>query len=252
VSKRSELCGGRAVFRRRGTASRVALSTVVGLSVVGLSIASAAPAGGLTTRSGFGAEPGHSGPITVTGSQNDHGHHGHHHHHHHHRQFAPYLVTITPSSGTYTTLVTLTGRNLFDATVHFDGVSVAPTTDTTSQITVRAPNGVYGDVFVDVTTPKGTSNQKRFDYRTPFIKFIRPRSGFAGTKVLIHGYHLDTTGKPTVTFLGTPAKVLYYSFKLVKVVAPSGFGTEPVHVTTKWGTSNAAFFTYRKFSGSMP
>jgi len=235
VSRGPELaqCSRRVSLGQRAIAPMIALLMVVGtgLSVVAVSVALETAAGGFTIRpSGMNVR---SAPAAKSDPK-------------------PHLSTITPSRGTYTTVVTLTGRNLATAMVHFDGVTVAPVMDTTSRITVRAPSGVFGNVTVDVTTPGGTSNRKPFHYLTPFIRFIRPTSGTAGTIVFIHGLHFDTTSAPTVTFGGTPARILFYSRGLIKVEAPPGFGTQPVHVTTVWGTSNAAFFTYRKFSGPMP
>ena len=74
----------------------------------------------------------------------------------------------------------------------------------------------------------------------PFVK-TQPSSGKMGAVVNILGDNL--TGATSVTFNGTPAKIVTFSSTELATIVPSGGTTGPVKVVTPSGTlsSNAPF-----------
>ena len=167
---------------------------------------------------------------------------------------APVVTGISPNSGPAAggTSVTITGKNLSNATgVSFGGAGAKITADSSTKVTATSPSG-SGTVDITVTTKGGTSaksNADKFTYATPapVVISVSPDSGPAagGTSVTITGTNLsNATG---VSFGGTGAKITADSSNQITATSPSGSGTVDITVTTAGGTSvtvNGDKFTY--------
>ncbi|MDP3975903.1 MAG: IPT/TIG domain-containing protein [bacterium] len=165
----------------------------------------------------------------------------------------PRIATITPASGPLAggNVVEIVGtafNGLIDVT--FDGVSatlVPPLAD--ARLTVQVPTGAStGIKQVVVRTAAGASNIGSYTYAVaPTIATISPAVGTTtgGNTVRIEGTGFDA-GTPTVTFGGTPARVvLPTTATSVDVIVPAGStGPAAVVVTTTAGSSAAANYLY--------
>jgi serine/threonine protein kinase len=167
---------------------------------------------------------------------------------------APVVTGISPNTGPAAggTSVTITGKNLSNATgVSFGGAGAKITADSSTKVTATSPSG-SGTVDITVTTKGGTSaksNADKFTYATPapVVIEISPSSGPAagGTSVTITGTNLSSaTG---VSFGGTGGRITADSSTQITATSPSGSGTVDITVTTAGGTSvttNGDKFTY--------
>ncbi len=175
---------------------------------------------------------------------------------------APAVGGVSPATGPAAggTLVTITGKNLADATmVSFGGVAGMIASDSGTQITVTSPPG-SGTVNVAVTTPGGTSTAGMFTYKAaaapppahPSATGLSPSSGPAagGTSVTISGSNLSGASK--VSFGGAAGTITADSGTRVTVKSPPGKGTVTVTVTTSGGTATAGKFTYKAASSPPP
>jgi photosystem II stability/assembly factor-like uncharacterized protein len=166
----------------------------------------------------------------------------------------PSIATVSPNTGTSDghQLVTITGDNLGDATgVSFGSIpSVSFTVDSESQITAVAPTVLSGTVDVTVTTPEGTTATSSDDaftfFAVPAVTAVTPSPSTAGNTITITG-----TGfvAPASVVFGTSQAtfVSVLSSTQINAVAPAGFGTVDVSVSTPGGTSPISFgdrFTY--------
>ncbi len=118
----------------------------------------------------------------------------------------PTLTSISPASGSVSTVVTLTGTNLNGATVVVDFGSGNPgtiTSDSATQIIVDAPAGPTGGgpVDVTVTTANGTSGPVTFTYGTPTTTTLlaSPTSATYGASVKLTATVSSAAGTPTGT-----------------------------------------------------
>jgi Protein kinase domain/IPT/TIG domain len=175
---------------------------------------------------------------------------------------APAVGGVSPATGPAAggTLVTITGKNLADATmVSFGGVPGMITADSGTQITVTSPPG-SGTVDIAVTTPGGTSTAGMFTYKAaaapppahPSATGISPSSGPAGggTSVTISGANLSGASK--VSFGGAAGTITADSGTRITVKSPPGKGTVTVTVTTSGGTATAGKFTYKAAAAPPP
>jgi IPT/TIG domain len=172
----------------------------------------------------------------------------------------PSVTKLHPTGGPSTggTSVTVTGTNLTGATeVHFGSSSASFTNKSARSLKAVAPPGT-GTEDVTVTTPEGTSAvvaADRFTYatETPVVERVSPVDGKAhgGQKVKIIGSGF--TGASAVHF----GSRLSPSFTISKgttitAVAPRGFGTVDVTVTTSNGTSPASPGDRYEYVGTVP
>ncbi|MEO4000559.1 IPT/TIG domain-containing protein [Mesorhizobium sp. CAU 1732] len=167
----------------------------------------------------------------------------------------PTISAITPASGSTLggTAVTITGTGFMGASaVSFGGTTASFSVDSDTQITAMTPTGTGGTVYIEVTTPGGTSAAdatSRFTYvAPPAIDAIAPALGptDGGTEVTITGSGF--TGASAVNFGGTAATFTVNSDTQITATAPAGAaGIIDVTVATPYGTSvvnAAAKFTY--------
>jgi hypothetical protein len=157
--------------------------------------------------------------------------------------------------------VTIYGSGFTNASsVNFGGSLATPTVISDSQITVTAPAHAAGTVYVQVTTPLGTSSAVvagQFTY-TPgssgsvVVTYVTPASGVAGTSVTIYGSGFS--GATSVSFGGSLATPTVVNDSQITVTAPAhSAGTVDITVTTPFGTSAivvADQFTYTSGSSS--
>ncbi len=127
---------------------------------------------------------------------------------------APPTMTLSPTSGSTdgTTLVTITGTDLSDATVAFGSILGTIITNDGSEITLKAPAQSSGAVTVTVTTVGGSATAPFTYYNVPGSMSLNTTSGpiAGGTTVVITGSNFvqDAT---SVTFGGTDVSSLSYS-----------------------------------------
>jgi hypothetical protein len=153
----------------------------------------------------------------------------------------PVVTSLTPTEGTQGTIVTVTGTALGEASlVLFGGfastntIPVSPT-----EVSAVAPPG-SGTVDVTVTNPLGTSAiaqpDDQFTYAAPVVTGVNPTEAVAGTTVTISGQYF--TGLNTISFgaFGNDG-INFVDDGTVTAVAPQGYGTVDVTVTTPAGTS---------------
>nr|WP_269330170.1 IPT/TIG domain-containing protein [Kineosporia babensis] len=173
---------------------------------------------------------------------------------------APPVVTgLSPSSGPFagslTQVVTITGTGFTGATgVTFDGVSALQILSVTpTQIQVRGvPPHATGPVYVQVTTPYGTSGQVPAAVYTyqglPTLTAISPNSGptAGGNSVVLTGTGFTTA--TSVQFGSNAAGFTVNSDTQITATVPAGSaGAVNVTVTTLYGLtggSNPLQYTY--------
>jgi alpha-tubulin suppressor-like RCC1 family protein len=158
----------------------------------------------------------------------------------------PAVTGVSPASGPAAggTKVTITGSSFEGATaVHFgSGAAASFTVESSETISAVVPAGAAGTVDVTVSTAAGTSptgTSDRFTYAgAPAIAklSVKGGAGAGGTSVVITGSNL--TGATSVSFGANAAtSVSVESATQITAVAPAGFGTVDVTVTTLGGTS---------------
>ncbi len=162
------------------------------------------------------------------------------------------LSSISPTSGGFDTLVTITGTNFSthpaNNIVMFNGIKaeVQSATATTLKALVPLDAGT-GPVSVS------TNNQSAvigpvFTYKIPVITIgtIYPSSGGFDTLVTITGTNFSTTpANNIVKFNGKQAVVQGATANILKVIVPVGAGTGPVSVATNTlSVVNGPVFTY--------
>ena len=167
------------------------------------------------------------------------------------------ISTITANGSTAGgTVVTITGNNLFGASVTFDGIAGTGVTQGANslagaQITVVAPAHVAGTVDVVVTANGGTvSRPAAFTYwEPPIITSISPNTGAQNSTkpgVVISGTNLDGTACPGgVTIGGTAVTACVLNTasnpQTLTVTAPSkALGQYNVVVTAHGGATTVA------------
>lgn len=164
---------------------------------------------------------------------------------------APLVTAVTPAFGLSTggEIVTITGSGFAETTsVSFGGTAAREfTVDSDSQITATTPAHEGGLVALVVTTPVSTSNGIDFTFGlAPTIESIAPALGptVGGTVVTLTGTSLASA--TAVTFGATAVTTIeIVSDTSIRVTTPSHVeGDVDVRVTTRFGTSDAATFTY--------
>lgn len=150
----------------------------------------------------------------------------------------PRIDSIRPTSGGPGTIVTIYGRNLFNAAaITFGGYkSLGATVNTLgTQVTTRIANGGSGDVRV--TTPFGeVSLSSAYTYlQPPFITFINPPRGDRGAPINVTGVNF-IAGQTNVSFGGVSADSVKVTNTTSLVAYPGNGATGSVVVTTPAGS----------------
>jgi hypothetical protein len=167
---------------------------------------------------------------------------------------APYVTSISPTSGTTMTVVTVNGGNFVSSgLVYFGGVlGTAYSYHSASVVTADPPSG-SGIVDVQVyasgqLSPIVPSDQFTYSGSSPpTVTSVSPTSGILGTLVTIHGTGFTSTGSRVQFGTAYSPSVSYVSSTKLTATAPAGSGTINVTVTTSGGTSarsSADHFTY--------
>lgn len=130
---------------------------------------------------------------------------------------APTVLKVAPKNGSPVggTSITITGKNLNEATAVLFGSSYAPaiTPLTATSVIATSPSGSSGPVDVRVITAGGispTTTKDLFTYQRPTITSITPNSGTVsgGTEVTITGSGFATGTATTFKFGGTIAATI--------------------------------------------
>ena len=158
----------------------------------------------------------------------------------------PEISSFTPTSGTTSSFIIITGANFSEvSSVAFGGVeAISFTEDSPTQITAVVGEGSSG--FVSVSNPAGTGTSSTdFVFLPPSatITSFSPSSASQGTTVTITGSNF-TNGVTSVSFGGTPATsfVVVSSSTITAVVG--GGATGSVTITGSFGTVTKAGFTF--------
>ncbi|MFD6053647.1 IPT/TIG domain-containing protein [Agromyces sp. NPDC060279] len=162
---------------------------------------------------------------------------------------APLLTELDPDAGPTAggTPVTITGSDLGDASeVTVDGVPVAFTGVTSSEITIVTPPHAAGPVDVVVTTPTGVSNPLTFTYYdVPVIASLTPSAGPTSGLTLVTVDGTNLAGATGLTVDGASVPFTQVSGTQLTFLTPAhAAGQVDVIVTTPGGASNAMPFTY--------
>lgn len=157
---------------------------------------------------------------------------------------APAVSGMSPIQGPVGTTVTLAGTNLSGATVRFNNIAAALTSNTATQIVTTVPTGATTGT-VTVSTSAGSASAGTFTVvpnptNPPTISSLSPTSGSVGTSVTITGTYL--TGS-TVKFGTVTASITSNSASQIITSVPSGVatGTNTVTVTTSAGSATSSF-----------
>ena len=167
----------------------------------------------------------------------------------------PAVLSISPQAGPASggTSITITGTS-FTAVqyVDFDGVHVAPTSSTSTQILVASPAHAAGVVSLRVMTAAGQSPDTAADNFTymnvPTVTSVSPNTGgtAGGTSVTIHGTNL--AGVTAVRFGDSSVGPMWADATTVIAQSPAhSAGVVHIRVVSAGGTSPTSAldqFTY--------
>lgn len=147
----------------------------------------------------------------------------------------PVITSFSPIKGGNSTIVTITGHSLSDASSVIIGGSPAQSFTVLSSTTISAVVGNTdpGRTDITVTTPYGSDTVKGF-YSGPFITSFTPASGPVGTQITISGANFSSIlSENNVFFGGIKANVLTASGTTLKVEVPAGAISALITVQTK-------------------
>jgi hypothetical protein len=157
----------------------------------------------------------------------------------------PKVTAIGPSSGITGSTVIVEGTALDSAThAAIDGLTASFTALSATKLEVTVPNGLKKGK-VAVTTAHGTATSKAKFTTTLTITAFAPSSAAGGAAVTIKGVGFNSSS--TVAFNGTPASIVSFAAKKIKVMVPAGASAGPITVTNSSGVlgsvSSAGSFT---------
>lgn len=156
----------------------------------------------------------------------------------------PTINSVSPISAPAGALITVSGCGLLGATVTIDGVPVATTSVTATEITFANPAGVACNAALVVTDAGGQSVSTIIN-PAPSIASLSPSQGLltGGANITVNG--TGFTAGTTVTVGGLSATVMSVSSTQLSVSVPSGAaGPANLVVTTPGGCTASATFTY--------
>ena len=154
---------------------------------------------------------------------------------------APVINTIDPSSGLRGTTVTLTGSNLANANVSFNGMSILPQLANETTITFTVPNNAMsGANQIMVMTPGGQTMQSFNVLDVPSIQMVSSTQGLRGSMVMIKGNGLASA---TVYVGNALANVLDNNQNALTFTIPMDAlsGLQTVTVTTAGGKATTQY-----------
>lgn len=147
----------------------------------------------------------------------------------------PVIDTMTPTSGSISLSVLLTGSSFTGATVvRFNGTNAAFTVNSATQITATVPAGAATG-RVTVVTPSGTATSPtNFVFTAaPGITAFSPGQGATGTAIVISGSNF--TGATAVRFNALNATFIVVNSTTINATAPAAVATGSVTVVTPAG-----------------
>ncbi|MEI6519013.1 MAG: IPT/TIG domain-containing protein, partial [bacterium] len=153
----------------------------------------------------------------------------------------PTIISFTPTSGSLTQSVTITGTNFIGATdVKFNGISVATfTVNSQTSITTTVPgDAMTGKISIIAPGGTATSVTDFTVYRPPTITNFTPISGVVGTSVTITGTNFSSV--TAVKFNSTIVTTFtIYSATSIIAIVPTGATNGKISVTNPDGTANS-------------
>lgn len=156
---------------------------------------------------------------------------------------SPKPSKVTPSSGTFGTVVTITGKGFLGATsVKFGGVTATSfTVNSDTSITATAPEGAATG-SITVTNPAKSGSGSKFTVTVPAgyptVSKFSPSSGSPGDSITLTGTNF--TGTTAVSFNGVAAiSFTVVSATSLRAVVPAGATTGLVQVTNALGTNSS-------------
>jgi outer membrane protein assembly factor BamB len=165
---------------------------------------------------------------------------------------APKISKFTPTSGTITTKVTLTGSNFLGAkSVKFGAASATFHVASATKITTAVPSAASTGK-ISVTTPGGTAKSATNFNVLPSISSFTPASATIGSTVTITGGGF--IGTTSVTFNGLAATHTVNSANQITATVPAGATTGAIGVNTPAGgtLSGASFTVIPKITSFSP
>lgn len=154
---------------------------------------------------------------------------------------APVISGFAPSQAIQGAAITISGSNLENATVKFNGTTAAISSNTSTQVVATVPAGATSG-FISVTTAGGTATSVlTFTVLppAPSIAGFSPASGLMGAAVSITGANF--TGATAVSFNGTNAtSFTVESPAQITTTVPMAATSGPIAVTTPGGTAASA------------
>lgn len=157
-------------------------------------------------------------------------------------QAAPAVTGVSPHSVSVDDLVTITGKNLFDAQVTIGGAAAAIVERTDASVKVRVPAGAADGTIV-VTTAGGalTASETLTIIPSvpaePVVTGVSPLAVHPGDSITITGENLAGA---TVTIGGVAATITGNTATSITVTVPEGASGGVISVATANGTATAA------------
>jgi hypothetical protein len=161
----------------------------------------------------------------------------------------PSITSLNPTSGAVATAINITGSNFGasqgTSTLTFNGVAAAPTSWTSTSITVPVPNGATtGNVVVTVGGVASNGVAFTVTSTSPSISTLSNASGPIGASMTITGLNFGAAqGSSSITFNGTAGSPTSWSDTSITVPVPAGATTGNVVVTVGGVASNGVPFT---------
>lgn len=156
---------------------------------------------------------------------------------------APYITSLSQSSGEPGASITISGSNFTSTTgtVTFNGLSATISSWSNTSVGVKVPNGA-GSGNIVVTAGSLQSNGAAFTVLVPTISSLSPTSGEPGASITITGSNFEaSTG--TVTFNGKTATTSNWADGSITAVVPNGASSGNVVVSNGGLQSNGVSFT---------
>lgn len=140
----------------------------------------------------------------------------------------PQITSFTPTSGTFGTVVTISGANLVGCTIRFNGTEATPVTNNgDGTVSVAVPVGATSG-FITATNAAGTATSSTQFTLISAITSFSPTSGLPGDTVVLNGSNLSN---PTSVRFGTvSAQIVSSTQNSITVIVPTGAGSGRIEV----------------------
>lgn len=164
----------------------------------------------------------------------------------------PSIASYSPTSGVKDDVITIIGTE-FDPgpgnnTVTISGVTATVLTATTTQLTVRVPYTINGNVVISIGGNPTTAGTP-FDYLEPTITSITPTTARAGATIQVDGQYFDAIAATNqVRFNGTTTTTssVNGARTQLQVIVPLNGTDGNLTSQVQLNTSNGVAFTYLK------